>query len=129
MLYIGIDPGAIMTGIAGYRTDEELTGFEFWSETDYSPAIWDIIEHNQPATVIIEDFIGNGTLNNARKRTIEVLGFVYYVCLARNIKVYRNPPNARLAYIVNVPMTIRGKDERSAAAHCLAWVAKHPEGV
>jgi hypothetical protein len=117
---IGIDPGALMSGLAVRKAGK----FVFWLETDDPCVLWEVIFDiavlHRDTEVILEDFLGSGRRDNAIKRTIEVLGYVYYSCIAHGVPVELVEPQKRLAYVSLVPAYIHGKDERAAAAHVLA---------
>jgi hypothetical protein len=118
--YIGIDPGAVYTGIAVYENGTWLEWHEYTDPVD----VWQVIRKFPYATVILENFIGSGRLNNYRKKTIMVLGYVYYRCREYGVMTALVTPQKRKAYVSEVPAEIIGKDEIAAAAHVLAYIAR-----
>jgi hypothetical protein len=124
MLVIGIDPGGVYTGVAMH----DGTSFVRWFECkDPLLAFREIDRANHDnlvVAVVIEDFRGSGRLNKYRKKTIEVLGFIFNGCRYLGITCYRVSQQRRLAYVSEVPPEIKGKDERAAAAHVLAHLAR-----
>lgn len=120
MRIIGIDPGAIYTGIAVLENDE----FTYWNESDDPVVIWVAIEEAcryGEGTVVVEDYLGTGRRSSYSQRTTEVLGYIYHRCREEGIPVERVPQQARLANVANVPKAISRKDEKSAAAHALSY--------
>lgn len=121
-MLIGVDPGANYTGVVIWDNDH---GFTFHREYREPERAWDIIVkhhaiHGDRLEVIVEDFLGGGHLNNDKRRTIEVLGLVYWGCKHAGIRVHRPPQQRRLCNVDNVPDYITGKDEIAAAAHVLS---------
>lgn len=119
--FIGVDPGSVMTG-AAVMLDSD---FVFWLESADPCAIWEVIWCNAAETrdlqIILEDFLGSGPRDKHIKRTIEVLGYIYHSCREHGLNVVRVPQHKRLSCVKFVPEYIRGKDERAAAAHVLAY--------
>lgn len=125
MIYIGVDPGGVKTGVAVY----ENGAFVLWLETDDPVAVVDVIfayKRKGRITVILEDFLGSGRLNRYRKRTIAVLGYVQFTCRGAQIPCELVPQQKRLSNVANVPPPIRGKDEVAAAAHVLSYLERTP---
>jgi hypothetical protein len=123
VIVIGVDPGSNFTGAAVH----DGSGFVFWLESDDPITIMDAIlgyPYVSDLVVVLEDFLGAGYLDRHKKRTIEVLGYIYHSCRAKGITVKRVDPQRRLSNTMNVPAKIRGKDERAAAAHVLSYLEK-----
>jgi hypothetical protein len=119
MRYIGVDPGAKFTGVAVLEVPSTfLYHAEFDDPTEVMLAIQ---RYAQPGDkVIVEAMLGGGGRDTYIVSTIEVVGYVYYSCIEIGIEVEKVPNQARLANVANVPKTITGKDEVSAAAHALS---------
>jgi len=119
MRYFGFDPGET-SGLVVLEGDR----FIHWQEHRDPVVLWRIIAHywTYPGLNggVLEDFIGQGILNVHRKQTIEVLGYIRYRCAEYGIPLEIVPQQKRNSCYHLVPAYIRGKDERSAAAHVLA---------
>jgi hypothetical protein len=121
MRVIGVDPGAVYTGVAILDSDGK---FIYWNESDDPVVIWVAIEEAcryGEGVVVVEDFLGSGRRNEYTQRTTEALGYIYHRCREEGITVERVPQQARLANVMNVPKEISRKDEKAAAAHALSY--------
>lgn len=131
MLYIGVDPGAIYSGIAVYATSKNRKPwFSFWSEHGDPVVIARWIRHqsnSQKSIVVLENMIGGGFRDSNIVKTIKIVGFIQYYCSDQGIKCELVNPQARLAFVSLVPPEIHGKDEKSAAAHAMAFYDKLEE--
>lgn len=132
MRFIGIDPGANFTGVAVLESNGT---FSVHCELAMPLDVWHLIEtettkEHDPddgVSIVLEDFLGGGSLNRYKLTTIKIVGYIYWRCLEAGIAVLLVPNQARLSNVSNVPEEITGKDEISAAAHALTaqerWAA------
>jgi len=131
VIVIGVDPGSVFTGAAVHQNGS----FTFWAESDDPIVIWKLIRavrRNNPGVplvVILEDFLGSGPRNKHAKRTIEVIGYIRYTCIAHGIGVELVPQQYRKSNVMNVPTAIEGKDEKAAAAHVLSYIERKARGI
>lgn len=119
-LYIGIDPGAIYTGVVMHDGEKFVRHFE----TESPLEVWNAISIANPTAVIAEDFTGSGRLNKYRKRTIMVLGYIQFRCEEAGIYIVVQKNDVRLPYVRYVPSDIKGKDEVAGAAHVVAYLVR-----
>lgn len=131
MRFIGVDPGAINTGVAVLEGDgtfsvhgEYANPLDVWATIRNECAR--IHDPDNSAIVILENFLGSGRLNNYKYVTIRIVGYLYWRCLEAAIPVRLIPNQARLANVGNVPEQITGKDEIAAAAHALTARERWP---
>lgn len=133
MYYIGIDPGAIYTGLAmltAVPDPGDTYTFDFHKEYSDPVELWiDLLDFNvlnHPCRIAIENMLGSGRRDNNITQTIKVLGYLEYRLqeygrlFGSDLVVEIVPQQVRLAYVSLVPKTITGKDEISAAAHAIA---------
>jgi hypothetical protein len=125
ILVVGIDPGSNYTGFAVY--DATAKAFVMTGESDDPVIIWDAVQavilSEEPEAVhfAVEGFYGNGLRNKEGVRTTELVGYFYERAREAGYPVEKRGSQARLANVSEVPKNVTGKDEKSAAAHALAY--------
>ena len=126
MRFIGVDPGSNFTGVAVLTEDGT---FLYHGEYADPVQAWYYIHHwamGSDAYVVIEDYVGGGYRDTHTTTTIKCVGYLYHRCREAGLEVELVNPQARLSNVANVPAEIAGKDERSAAAHALAYRERNP---
>lgn len=129
MYFIGIDPGANYNGLAILNDDVFVFHDEYWSPVK----LWGKIEPlvalgKDQVHTVVEDMIGGGRRDVFIKKTILALGYFQNRLIEADAYVEVTVPNARKAYVSQVPTSWR-KDERSAGAHALALRERHLAGI
>ena len=125
MLFAGADPGARNTGVAIMDDKRFVMWAEFADPIEAMVVIRTHAAMDPSMVMIVEAFIGSGRLNKRRIRTIEIVGYLFFACEELGLEVVRQVNQVRLPSVRLVPAAIRGKDERAAAAHVLAYRERH----
>lgn len=93
---LAIDPGQT-TGMASV-SDSQPSAYSTWHVTS-DEAVLQWIMDNEPNVVVFERFATAGRLSKYGLRTIELVGKIIGVCYALNIKVVRQVPGSRRAFM------------------------------
>ena len=118
---IAIDPGG-NTGIA-----TKIDGIYHTETTPLPDVVFGHINNGDWDVVIYEDFNTSGNISKDGQHTLKLIGGILALCWRRDIKPYRQMPQARMAFLARangILKKIKDKTtnhEKDALAHLLKW--------